>query len=288
MVVERRVEIVAPAGLNADEDVAELDTGNGEAGGRGILDFGFWILDCLLISPSPHLLISPAIDDALTDGLGQGFKMSEVVGYGQRLLDLAKILALGVVGHPSGELADEVVAIGGDVGHGVACGFEGMEDFDRALGGIQPDAVGEAAIAVGVVGQHQGYAAIADRGAAQAGPLGGQVGHKLNAIGHGFVADHVGFQGFTALAGRLERHGAGDDAAIDLRQGHVHGDVAGRKAEALAGPGHSGAAAENDLKHGHIQALPEGQVGGGPVQLGHRKAGGIQQQIYAVTSLRLK
>ena len=68
-----------------------------------------------------------------------------------------------------------------------------MENFDGALGRIEADAIGQATVAVGVVGQNQGNAAIAHGGAAQAGPLGGQVRDKLNAIAHRLVGHHIGF-----------------------------------------------------------------------------------------------
>ena len=42
--------------------------------------------------------------------------------------------------------------------------------------------------------------------------------------------------------------GAGQDAAIDLGQGHVHGEVAGRKAACPLGPGIFGPAGEDHLQ----------------------------------------
>ena len=48
------------------------------------------------------------------------------------------------------------------------------------------------------------------------------------------MAGEDGLGGRIALAGMLERDGHGADAAVDLRQGHVHGEIARAQAAQAA------------------------------------------------------
>ncbi len=80
--------------------------------------------------------VAPAIDDAELDGGGEVVEVGEVVSLGKGLANLAEVATFGIVGGASGEALDQVVAVGGDVAHGVASGFEGMENLDGALRGV--------------------------------------------------------------------------------------------------------------------------------------------------------
>ena len=86
VIVEGGVAIVAPAGLDADEDVAELEAGDGEgkwgSGGVGKLGGGG----------------APAGGDAVANGGGERLEVLKIIGGGQRLVDLAVVAAFGVVG----------------------------------------------------------------------------------------------------------------------------------------------------------------------------------------------
>ena len=108
--------------------------------------------------------------------------------------------------------------------------LERFQHLDGRDGGIQPDAVADAAVPVGIIGQHQGDAPVFGRFPPQRGPVGGHFANETNAVGNGFVFDDIGLAPRIAPGPALEGNGAAHDAAIDLGQGHVHGDVAGAEA----------------------------------------------------------
>ena len=89
VIVEGGVAIVAPAGLDADEDVAELEAGDGEGkwGSGGVGKLG-------KLGGGG----APAGGDAVANGGGERLEVLKIIGGGQRLVDLAVVAAFGVVG----------------------------------------------------------------------------------------------------------------------------------------------------------------------------------------------
>ena len=89
---------------------------------------------------------------------------------------------------------------------------------------IEADAVGEPAVAIGIVGQHEGDAARRRFGPPQSHPGRREIGGCIDAIGYGLERRRR--KAGQALATLLERDGIGKDAAVDFRQHHMHGEIA--------------------------------------------------------------
>ena len=172
-----------------------------------------------------------------------------VLGAWVSLLDQAAAQGARIVGRAFGESLDQAVAVGGDVVDPISCLSQRLQDVDGARRRIQADAVADATILVGIVGEHEGDAPFGRRRAPQPNPVGRELGHELDPIGLRFVADDVGFGQRVAPGDALERDGARDDASVHLRQCHVHRDVAGGKALRAVAPGARVAAGENHLQH---------------------------------------
>ncbi len=73
----------------------------------------------------------------------------------------------------------------------------------------------------------------------------------------------------------LERDGAGDNAAIDLRQGHVHGDVAGTQAIQIIAPIIFVRAREDHLNDRYAGPL-QGRIRAGAAGFGDGEAGRVK------------
>ena len=125
---------------------------------------------------------------------------------------------------------------------------QGVQHPDAAGRHVQADAVGEPAVPRRVVGEHDGDVALAGRGQAQPRPGRGQFRQLDDTVAHRPVAREDGLGGRIALAGMLERGGHGSDAAIDLRQGHVHGEITRAQAAQALPPDGFGAAGQNRLE----------------------------------------
>ena len=125
----------------------------------------------------------------------------------------------------------------------------GAQQNDGSRRGVQADAVADAPVPVGVVGEHQGDAPLMRRGVAQAGPTRRQRRGEIDAVGDRLIGHHVALGGGVVAGGGLERHGAGENPAVDLGQGHVHGDIARPQPARLVAPGGLAAAGEDHLEH---------------------------------------
>ena len=76
--------------------------------------------------------------------------------------------------------------------------------------------------------------------------------------------------------GGLERHRTAQDSAIDLGQGHVHGDIAGAEAAHAVTPAVGVAAGEHHLEHRAIDAV-EGRSAGRRAGGRDRETGGVER-----------
>ena len=107
---------------------------------------------------------------------------------------------------------------------------------NRALRRVQADTVGDAAIAVGIVGENECDASVGGALRAELHPSSGLSRDEADAIRNRPVRRR-------RPAVRLERHGAGENAPIDLGQHHVHGEIARRQSpraltpHSFTGPG---------------------------------------------------
>ena len=149
----------------------------------------------------------------------------------------------------------ERAAVGGDVAHLVAGGGEGAQGLQHAGGGVESDAVADAPVARRIIGEHDGDPAPARRGAAQACPGGREGGDELHAVGHGFGGDDRTLRARVPRGFGLERDGAREQAPVDLRQGHVHGDVARGQALGAGAPRRFRRAGEYGLQHRRARAV---------------------------------
>src|SRR5690606_1082837 len=113
---------------------------------------------------------------------------------------------------------------------------------------IEADSVADAAVAVRIVRQYEADAPFIPRRAAQACPAQSQVGDKFCTIRSGLHLDHMQLCQRIAANILLEADGARENAAIEFRQGDVHGDVMWREACGRAFPRFAGLSAENNLQ----------------------------------------
>src|SRR5262249_11993878 len=90
---------------------------------------------------------------------------------------------LQLVGWATEKTLHEDGAVRGCVAHLVASAAQRPHHLDHSGGGIEADAVADAAVAVGVVGEDDGDAALRRRCRAQARPGGGELRDEGDAVG---------------------------------------------------------------------------------------------------------
>ena len=112
-----------------------------------------------------------------------------------------------------------------------------LQQASGAGRGVEADAIGDAAVFVGVVGEHQRDTALGGAEGAQAGPAFSQRRHPVDAVSQRLVTDHGAFGRRGRVARRLEGNGAAQDPAVDFWQDHVHGQVTGAEALCALAPG---------------------------------------------------
>ncbi len=136
--------------------------------------------------------------------------------------------------------------------------------------GVEADRVALLAADAGVVGQHDRQAAAGARRRRQPGPAGGSVGRERDAVRVGPMhCPRVFERGVRRRVG-LERDGAGQQPAVQLRQDDVHREVGWRQAARGRGPGVAAGAGQHELQHrraGRVErrgaAVRTGGEGGG-------------------------
>src|SRR5690606_36248427 len=117
---------------------------------------------------------------------------------------------------------------------------------------IQADAIGNAAVAVRIIRQHDTNTLLLPRRVAQSSRSQSQICDEVCPIRGGLQLDYVQLRQRIAASILLEADGAGQNAAIELRQSNVHSDVMRRKAGRRALPGLAGLPAEDNLQPGRI------------------------------------
>ena len=167
----------------------------------------------------------------------------------------------------------------------VVAGFSQPAQHQGRTGwGVQAHPIGQAPIAVGVIGQHQGQATLRHRGLAQLHPGAGQLGDPGQPFLIGAKPLQRGQQA-TAAAGRFfERPHAGDDAAIQFGQGHLQAQVQGTKANAAVLPALTGPGARKHLQHRHPQPLPQGRPQPRLLKAHRSKARGAEHRLDPFTA----
>ena len=139
------VDVVAPRRLDRDDHVAETHDREREAPGVGTEE-------------GVRLRRAPALGDRCPHDLGQSVEKARVIGEGERGLGRA-CRGVGSIGGACLEPGYQRGAVRRRVLHPVSDIGEGLHDAYRARRGVEADAVADAPVAVGVVGEHQGDAA---------------------------------------------------------------------------------------------------------------------------------
>ena len=125
------------------------------------------------------------------------------------------------------QVFDDAVAIGGVGSDSVALGLHCIEDRDRAGRRVVADAIGDATVLVGVVGEDDRHLAFPSRFAAQPRPICGEVGDEVHAVRRLAIGHDAALGALVPQAVGLEGNGARHDATVEFGQHHVHGEVAG-------------------------------------------------------------
>lgn len=213
VVVDRhRVLAEAPRRLDREEHIAELQAGEGEVA----------VVDLHL--PRRR---APLVDHGLLQvagELGEPFLVALTRQAGGVGGELVLGEELGVEAAGGDEAVHEPVAVEAGLvplAGVVAGGAERVQGRHGRGGGVQADAVADAAVLGRIVGEHYDHALICVLGTAQPGKAGGDPGHAAGALGVGDVGGQaVGVGLFEA-----ERHG--HHSAVEFGDGDLHGGIHG-------------------------------------------------------------
>ena len=268
VIAGRRVDIIAARRLQPDDHITAAKGGYGEAA-------------AIQLSGDEQRIAlgrSPTLVDFVLHRPRQAGEKDRVVGQRQGLADFPAGKSADVVGRPRRQALDQGVAVGRNILDPVAGLPHRPQHVDGAGRRVEADAVAEPAVAIGVVGEYQGDAAVGRRRPPQPGPVGGQPGDEGDAVGHRLVVDDVGFGQRVAAPQTLERDRAAYDPAVDLGKGDVHGDVAAGQPAGAAAPVGLVTAGEHGLQH---RAIPGIERGCRLVSArgGDGKAGGVDNHV---------
>ena len=255
-----RIDVVATRRLDRDDHVAEPHRRECKA-------------SHILAEEGVCLRLSPALGDGIPDRLWQRGEEARVVRERER--GLGRFGAgIGGVGGACREPRHQRRAVHRPVFHPVAGFLQGLHDPHRARRRVETDAVADAPVAVGVVGEHQSHPALRRCRTCEAHPGGGECGDEAAALLVGLRHHHGRLCRLVEARLGLEGDRTGQNAPVDLGQRHVHGDIAGREAARGLRPLPLRGAGEDRLQHGHA-SLGEGGLlrRAGP---GDRKARGVQ------------
>ena len=168
-----------------------------------------------------------------------------------------------------------------------------MEKIDSRSRSVEADGVADARILRGVVAEDDGDALFGVGLASERGVAGGKPGQVVHAVGLGDVALHTaGGQGVRSGAGVLfEGHGHGDDPAVELGEGDVHGRIYGTESQGTILPVGAAAGADDALDDGNVQVVEEflGPTGGDGgarstllvVKITHGQAHSVDDAVHA-------
>ena len=161
--------------------------------------------------------------------------------------------ARGPIGQPIGwtghDLRHQFRACLGRIAHAIPSLLQKGECMNHGGGGVEPHPIGQAAIFIGVIGENQRDLALRRCASAQLGPIGREGCDKGDAISAGFIGRNRAFGGLIEKGLALKADCARQNAAIHLRQSHIHRDVTGREAVGAFLPTGLGAGCQHDLQH---------------------------------------
>ncbi len=123
-----------------------------------------------------------------------------------------------------------------------------LEQAHGARRRVETDAVGDPAVAVGIVGEHDRDPPLGHRRGAEARPGRCKRGGEGNPVLRRGEADDIALGRRIEAPARLERDGPAQHAAIELRQGDVHRQIARRQPACAGPPGRFAAAREHHLE----------------------------------------
>ena len=205
----------------------------------------------------------------------------------QALLRRAGVVGVEAVGHASHQRGNQVVAVGGQFAGDVASALQSAQQGDGGGGRVQPHAVGQPRIVVGVIGQNQRQALVGIRFAAQRAPALGQFGDEIHALGRALVAHHIHLGALAAPRQAFKADGSGANAAIHFGHDHLHRQITRGETVRVLLPLLLAAAGGDELQHWRIAGQRRGLHAGhagvvGRIHRGNGKAGGVQHHIDAV------
>ncbi len=232
VIARLRIDIVAARRLDADGDMTEAMDRQTEA-------------VSLSVEERIGLGRAPAHRHFLRDGGRQAGEKRPIVGQGQ---DLALVALPGVRGAAAQDV-DQRLARDRRVADIISGRAHRFQHGGGAGGRVEPDAIAQAPIAIGIVRQDQRHLALFWGRTAQARPMGGEIGGEGDVFRIGRMADQRTFGAGIEARLLLEGDGAGKQAAVDLGQGDIHRQVARRQAPAALDPGFAGGGGEDELQH---------------------------------------
>ena len=213
---------------------------------------------------------SPLRRDALLHRGGEAREEGGIFGEGQGLVRPRRRPGVGRAGQ---QARHQRGAVFRNVANAVPGLVHGPQHIDCGLRRIEADAVADAAVAVRVIGEDDRDAPLGGRLDAQPCPVARQIGDESDPVGDRAIADEIGLGlGIAAIwksSGRcLERHGARQDAAVDLGQGDIHRQVARAQTPRAGAPCLFVAAREHHLQDRAVDAQRVGAAGGGDGKTG--------------------
>ena len=171
--------------------------------------------------------------------------------------------------------------------------MQGIQQVDYRSRRVQPHCVANPGVLGGVVAQNDGDALVPVGLEAQGGPFRRQPGQGVHPVRRRYVTLEPGAgQGCTVGTGVgtgsffLEGNGHGNNAAIKLRQGHVHCGINRPQAQGVFLPFLAGAGADNPLDNWHVQRIQQvHRPAGGDgwtflAQVAHRQAHGVDDAMH--------
>ena len=111
-------------------------------------------------------------------------------------------------------------------GHAVAVIAQQSQNMHSRRRRIEPNAIRQPPVFVGIIGKHKGDLFIRLSRGAKCGPTRRKLRDPLNAVANSAVGGNWAFGCLIEIGFTLKANRAGQDAAIDLRKGDVHGDIA--------------------------------------------------------------
>ncbi len=265
VVARSRVDVVAARRLQTDCHLAETECGDGEIAA----------IEAALAEERITLRRAPACVHRILHGARLAGEEGGIVGARQALLHRP----VGIpVRRPGEQAGDQRVAVRRQIADVVALRRHRSQHLDGSRRRVEADAVADAAVAIGIVGEDDGDAALASPLAAQAQPVAREIGDEGDAVGDRPVGDEIGLGERIARRTVLEGEGTGDDASVDLGQRDVHDDVARIETAGAGVPRLRTAAGKDDLQDRAVEGV-ERRGAARCARRRHREAGAVEDDV---------